>query len=124
MKVLLIAADSPVRERLAEAISELPGIHIEIREPGDIAVNGTDRALLPDVVLIDIDQSHGRGLDIIRRYHGLQEERAPVIMAIASSSSLLYRESCLDAGAIYFFNSEREQDWLLQSLASIQEQLV
>jgi chemotaxis response regulator CheB len=123
VKVILIANESPVRERLAGAISELPDIQVKIQEPSE---EETDRMIAqprPDVVLIDIDHSRGRGLEIIKQIHGRRGERVPIIMAIATSTSLQYRTSCHDAGAMYFFNRVREQDWLLESLVSIREQL-
>jgi CheY-like chemotaxis protein len=123
MKVLLIAIDSPVRERLAEMISELPDVQVEIQQPGEAEENRTTMLHRPDVVLVDIDHSRGRGLEIIKQIHARPGERGPVIIAIASSSSLQYRANCLQAGAIYFFNRVREQEWLLESLASMQEQL-
>ena len=123
MKVLLIASESPVRERLTDAISELSDIQVETQEPVEEEVDRKITQLRPDVVLIDIDHSRGRGLEIIKLIHGRRRERVPVIMAIASSTSLQYRTSCHEAGATYFFNRGREQDWLLDSLASIREQL-
>jgi DNA-binding response OmpR family regulator len=123
VKTVLIASDSPTRSRLVDAISELADVHVEIQEPNETEVDVMVARRHPEVVLIDIDQSCGRGLQIIRQLHGQRGERAPVIMAIASSTSLQYRASCLEAGAMYFFNRVREQDWLLDSLASIQEQL-
>jgi hypothetical protein len=44
-------------------------------------------------------------------------------MAVAGSASIQYRASCLEAGAMYFFNLAREHDWLLESLASLREQV-
>jgi len=121
VKALLIANESPVRSRLAETISELPDVHLEVKDPN----NDADQILLqfhPDVIMIDIDQTQGHGLELIRRFREGRKERSPVIMALASSGSLYYRESCLAAGAMYFFNLAREQDWLLESLASLREQ--
>jgi chemotaxis response regulator CheB len=123
VKVLLIASESPVRERLTDAISELSDIQVETQEPVEEEVDRKITQLRPDVVLIDIDHSRGLGLEIIKRIHGRRGERVPVIMAIASSTSLQYRTSCHEAGATYFFNRIREQDWLLDSLVSIREQL-
>lgn len=123
MKVLLIDSESPVSERLIVEISEMQDVQIEFQEPGDLEVERTMARLCPDVVLIDIDQSQGRGLEIIRQIQGRRGQRSPVIMAIASSTSLQYRASCHEAGAMYFFNRVREQEWLLNSLASVREQL-
>jgi DNA-binding response OmpR family regulator len=123
VKVLLIDSESPVSERLIEEISELSNVQVMIQEPSDWDPEHTAAKPHFDVILVDIDHSRGLGLDIIRRIRGQRGEKKPVIMAIASSPSLQYRASCLDAGAMYFFNRTREQDWLLDSLASIREQL-
>ena len=121
MKALLIARESPVRFRLAEMISELPGIQLEVT---DLHVEA--ELILPefhpDVILIDIDQPQAQNLEAIRRLRKGGSERSPVIMALAGSGSLHYRAGCHDAGAMYFFNLERELEWLLDSLASIREQ--
>jgi chemotaxis response regulator CheB len=123
VKVLLIDGQSPVSERLRGAISELSDVQVEMLEPDGVEVDERIARLHPDVVLIDIDESRSRGLEIIRRIHGKGAERGPVIMAIAGSTSIQYRASCLEAGAMYFFNRIREQDWLLESLTSLREQL-
>ena len=92
-------------------------------DPRDVDL---DRAIAqhhPDVILIDIDHAYGRGLEIIKRLHGQRGTGIPTIVAIASSSSLQYRANCHEAGATFFFDWVREQDWLLKSLAAIKEQL-
>jgi CheY-like chemotaxis protein len=121
VKILLIDDDSPLSERLLGVLSELRDVHVEVHTPSDVD-QSIDR-LQPDVVLINIDKSAGRGLEMIRAIHGKRRDRAPIIMAIASSASIQYRASCHEAGAVYFFDGVREQDWLLDSLASIQEQI-
>jgi CheY-like chemotaxis protein len=123
MRTILFAGDSPVRARLAEMIAELRGIQLDVEDPDVDTVRPIIRQFRPDVILVDIDEAHGHGLEIIRQCRGPEGQGAPVIMAIANSRSLQYRESCLAAGAIYFFNPEREQYWLLDALESIREQV-
>ena len=123
MKVLLIESESPVRERLAGEILELPDVRLEIQDPYDAGMDRAMAQLHPDVVLIDIDLSRGKGLEIIKRLHERRAEGTPIIVALASSNSLQYRARCHEAGAVFFFNRLCEQDWLLDSLVRIQEQL-
>jgi CheY-like chemotaxis protein len=123
VKVLLIDSNSPLSERLVGVLSELTDVQVDVHEPGDLDVDRIITRLHPDVILINIDESRGRGLEIIRQIHGQRGERAPIIMAIASSASIQYRASCHEAGATYFFDRVREQEWLLDSLESIREQL-
>jgi CheY-like chemotaxis protein len=123
VKLLLIESESPVRERLVEEISELPNVQVTIQDPDDVELDRTIAQLHPDVVLIDIAHACGRGLEIIKRLHRRGAEGRPIIVAIASSNSPQYRASCHEAGAMFFFNLICEQNWLLDSLATIQEQL-
>jgi DNA-binding response OmpR family regulator len=122
VRVLLIDSESPVSERLIGEISELANMQVKIQEPSDWDPERTVEPR-PDVILVDIDHSNGRGLEIIRCLRGRPEGKGAVIMAISSSPSLQYRTSCLEAGAMYFFNRIREHGWLLDSLASIREQI-
>jgi CheY-like chemotaxis protein len=123
VKILLIDDDSPLSERLVGVLSELTDVQVEVHKPSNLDVDQTITRLHPDVVLINIDQLRGRGPKIIRQIHGRRKERVPIIVAIASSASIQYRASCHQAGATYFFDSVREQEWLLDSLAQIREQL-
>ena len=123
MKVLLIEGEAPVRERLVGGILELPDVQVKIQDPGDVELGRTVSQLHPDVVLIDIDHSYGRGLEIIKRLHRRRGKGIPIVVAIASSHCLQYRRSCHEAGATFFFDWVHEQDWLLKSLATIQEEL-
>jgi DNA-binding response OmpR family regulator len=124
VKALLIESESLVRERLMGEILELSDVQIEVQDPDDVEeVDQAIAQLHPDVVLIQVDNSRGWGLDIIKRLHARRAEGTPIIVAMASSSSLQYRANCHEAGAAFFFNRLREHDWLLDSLKAIQEEL-
>jgi DNA-binding response OmpR family regulator len=123
MNVLLLDKKSPLSERLIQEISELSDVHVRIQEPSDWEQKPIEAEPRFDVILIDIDQSQGLGLDSIRRLRGRRGAGGPIIMVISSSPFLQYRANCLEAGAMYFFNRVREQDWLLDSLVAIQEQI-
>ena len=122
MKTILLARDSPVRARLAEMIAALRGIQLDVEDPDIDTVFPRISQLHPDVILVDVDAADGRGLEIITQCR-VRNVRHAVIMAMANSRSLQYRESCLAAGALYFFNPEREGYWLLDTLESIREQV-
>ena len=90
MKTILFAGASPVRERLAEMIAELRGVQLDVAEPDVDTVCPIIRQSRPDVILVEIDEAHGHGLEIIRRCRRQEGQGAPVIMAIANSRSLQY----------------------------------
>jgi len=123
MNVILLGSESPLSKRVIQEVSELSNVKVRIQEPSDWDQERMEAEPRPDVILVDIDQSQGFGLDIIRRLRGRPGAWGPVIMAISSSPSLQYRASCHEAGAAFFFNRLREHDWLLDSLVAIQEEL-
>jgi CheY-like chemotaxis protein len=117
MKAALLAGDSPVRVRLAQMLSDLPYLQLQVEDlEADL-----DLMKGYDVVLIDIDQACGRGLQIIRKLREKRVGDTPTVVALASSRPLRYRASCLKAGATYFFDTTRELEWLLSALQSIRE---
>ena len=66
MKVLIAEDSEAVRERLAEMISEVPGVEIS-----DQAKDGQEAIRLieemkPDAVALDIRMPKGRGIDVLK----------------------------------------------------------
>jgi DNA-binding NarL/FixJ family response regulator len=121
MTVLLIEEVTPVRERLAEAVGELPGVSVQVQEPRRWGLEGMVRRLHPDVVLIDIHVP--AGLRLLRRLHSARRGQAPLIVALATTSAIPYRVKCHEAGAAFFFDRINEQDRLMESLAGIRDEL-
>jgi two-component system, NarL family, response regulator DevR len=123
MKVLLIDDESPVRERLMEAMSEVPGVQVDVAASLSEGDAEAIQASRPDVAVVDVHISQGRGLDLIRKIRTQFGANPPIIVAIANVSSVQYRVRCHEAGATYFFNRVREQEMLLESLSTLSEEL-
>lgn len=123
MKALLIASDSLIRHPLAQAISDVLRTAVESQDPWVVDAGRIVAQERPDIVLIDLDLVHGDGLEIIGQLRRAQHELVPVIVALASTSSLRDRASCLEAGAMYFFDKSSELEWLLGSLESIKHEI-
>jgi DNA-binding NarL/FixJ family response regulator len=121
MKVMLIDGAEAVRERLSGVLSDLPGIEVMIQVTGTETLFPIIQRNRPDVVIIDINMTGGRGLDLIR---GIREKgEYPVVIVLSSSSNLQYRRKCIEAGAMYFFDKVREQDWLFDTVLALKEEL-
>jgi DNA-binding NarL/FixJ family response regulator len=56
----------------------------------------------------------GGGLDLIRRLSELR--KAPILMALASADSPLYRQKSMAARAACFFDKDMDQDALIEAL--------
>jgi two-component system response regulator DevR len=117
MKVFLVHDPNAVRDRLTRIISELPGF--EVAMEGNEGGEAYKNILLnkPDVVIVDVQLRHGGGLNLIHRLSAYTP--APIIIALASAASPLYRQKCMAAGALYFFDKARDQDALIAALAGM-----
>jgi CheY-like chemotaxis protein len=123
VKALILASNGPQRQPLARAIADVLQTPVEVQDPQSADPATIFTVQKPDVVLVDLDLAHGRGLEIIRQIHELEQEFAPVIVALASGPSLRARADCMEAGAIYLFDKSCEQEWLLGSLESIKHEI-
>jgi DNA-binding response OmpR family regulator len=123
VKVFILTSDVHAREPLARAFSSVARTAVDIQDPANLDITDFAGGGRPDVVLVDLDQSSGRGLEIIRQLNGSCQGHPPVIMAIAEAPSLSSRASSLEAGAMFVFDTSTEQGWLLESLASIKSEI-
>lgn len=123
MKVLIVDDELPVRQRLAEAIAEIPDTEVEVEEPVKEKVDRHVLQSLPAVILVDIHKPIGRGLDLVQQIKMLHYAPPAVIIALSDTPSLAYRVRCHEAGAAFFFDRIHEQDRLLQAIVSIKEEL-
>jgi DNA-binding NarL/FixJ family response regulator len=104
---LVIADDSKiVVERLADLLSDVPGVELVGR-----AVDVPDalrciRLLNPDMVILDLQMPGGSALDILR---AIRPERPELFVLICTNYAYpQYREECLAAGANEFVDKSAE----------------
>ena len=110
MNVVLVDDSLLVRERVANIISEIPGVKV-IGEAGNsreaIAVV---RNTNPDVVILDIKMPGESGLQVLRK---LRKEFAELkIIMLTNYSDSQYKAECLMHGADYFLSKSDEFDKL------------
>ena len=121
MKVVLVLDADKVRLRIAEALSETTGTNLSICSSDGANIHSQVLQLQPDVVIVDVHLRSGGALELIR--HLKAAEKAPVVIALASSSSIKYRASCHKAGAEYFFDIVRELERLTDAVRELQKEL-
>lgn len=120
MKLLLIDDADAVRQRLADSLGEIDGLEVSSCAPHP---DGTIQWILdqkPDVVVIDI-RMPGGALDLVRAIKS--GRRAPVVIALSSSSTIQYRSACHNAGAEFFFDKVRDQARLVEAVTELQREL-
>lgn len=103
---VFIADDSLiVREHLVMLLDELAGVEI-VGQAENVAeaIRGI-RTLQPDVVILDIRLPDGSGIDVLQNIK--QDEAAPMVIILTNYPYPGYRKRCLDAGADFFWISQR-----------------
>jgi DNA-binding NarL/FixJ family response regulator len=121
VKVLLLDDAGLVRERLTAMVGALRGVEISAVGSGAPDAEERIRELRPDVVLVDVHSPRAMGLDLIRRIKS--GGARPVVIALSSSPSFLYRVKCHEAGAAYYFDKVREQDRLVEAIVQLSREL-
>jgi len=120
MKLLIIDDADAVRPRLADALGEIEGLDVSSCAPRAGGIIERIRDSRPEVVVIDIGML-ADALDLVRSIKSAAH--APVVIALSSSSSIQYRAACHNAGAEYFFDMDRDQARLLESVTELQKEL-
>jgi two-component system, NarL family, response regulator DevR len=114
--VLLVEDSVPVRRQLAALLRGL-GVVDEIGEAGSV-----DQALkriatgCPDVIVLDMNLGARSGMEVPDELRTRQGRR-PLTIVLTNRHEL--RESCLDAGADYFFDKTREFSTALDTIRNI-----
>lgn len=115
----MIADDSKnIRERVAEMISELPGVEIIGQAEDTQEAIRLIGELKPDVVVLDIRMPKGSGFDVLQYIHnGVQLK--PLAIVFTNYPYPHYRKKCLEKGADYFFDKSTEFEKVMEVLQTL-----
>ena len=102
-----LVEDSPlIRERLVDLLVEIEGVAIAglaDSEAPAIAEILRDR---PDTVVLDLRLAQGSGLNVLRAVHAQAPEITFIVLTAFDSPQ--YRDTCINAGASYFFDKSSQ----------------
>jgi|SRR5579863_6401402 len=118
MRVLIADDSLVVVERMVDILEPIRGLEL-IGWASDIpeAEQSIER-LNPDVVILDLQVSKGRGLDMLRAVK--QGRPSTAVIVISNFPYPQYRQRCLDAGADFFLDKSTD----FQKIPEILEQLL
>lgn len=119
MKVLLVDDSVIIRQRLKRMLTDVQGVQV-IGEAGNVQ-DATDaiRKQKPDVVLLDIHLLDGSGIDVLQN---LKKDRpSPAVIILTDYPFPQYRQTCLEAGADFFFVKSTEFDQVVPALRQLME---
>lgn len=102
MRVVIADDSVAVRDRLAVAISQIPGaIVIGTAKDGREALELT-RTLHPDVLVLDLHMPRLTGLGVLKALG--QQKGGVIVIALTIETEPVYRKKLLAAGADYFLS--------------------
>lgn len=97
VRVLVVDEHPIVRRSIIEALTLVPDIVVSGEAVNAAAACQAVLALMPDVVLIDIDDRDRRGLEAAREIHRTRPETRVVAVAEFAASSV--EQAAMEAGA-------------------------
>jgi len=120
MNVVLIDDSLLVRERVANIISELPGIKVIGEAGNSIEAIKIVRKKKPDVVILDIKMPGENGVQVLKKIKNEFEELKIIMLTNYPYSQ--YKVECLKEGADYFLSKSDEFEKLPDILIGIDEE--
>jgi CheY-like chemotaxis protein len=112
---VLVVEDHPVNQKIAIGLLTKLGIHADLAENGEAAVDMT-RVGRYDVVLMDMQMPVLDGVDATRAIRLLPLEFQPWIIAQTANAFDTDRESCMQAGMDDFLSKPFRMDALREKL--------
>jgi DNA-binding NarL/FixJ family response regulator len=102
MKVFIVEDSELMREHLEFMLSEIPGIEMVGHAVDELGAIEHIDALLPDVVILDLNLQNGSGIDVLKY---TKERHATIkVMVLTNHTDEFYVNRCMNAGADYFFD--------------------
>ena len=112
---VLVVEDHPVNQKIAIGLLTKLGIHADLAENGEAAVDMT-RVGRYDVVLMDMQMPVLDGVDATRAIRLMPLEFQPWIIAQTANAFDTDRESCMQAGMDDFLSKPFRMDALREKL--------
>ncbi len=102
MKVFIVEDSGKVRELLQRMLTNLPNAQFVGSAVDELGAIECIEALLPDVVILDLNLKPGSGVEVLKSI----KKNHPEIKVIVLTNYVdeFYIKSCKDAGVDYFFD--------------------
>ncbi len=117
MNVVLIDDSLLVRERIANIISELPGVKVIGEAGNSLEAIKVVRKTKPEVVILDIKMPGENGVQVLKKIKNEFEELKIIMLTNYPYSQ--YKAECLKDGADYFLSKSDEFEKLPDILIGI-----
>ncbi len=102
MNVLIVEDSEPMRESLRSMLSEFHNANIVGYAADEASAVEQTNALLPDIVILDLNLLSGSGVAVLKN---IKKHHAEIIvMVLTNCNGELYADACKRANADYFFD--------------------
>ena len=116
MKVLIADDSEPIRKRLIERLSRLPGVQLAEAVDTPDALRQV-AVFMPDVAVLDIRMPGGGGIKALSEIK--KQSPSTTVIIMTNYPYAQYRRKCLDAGADFFFNKSTEFDQTAETIGRL-----
>ena len=112
MRILIADDSAEICKRLAEMLSDIPGVEIVGFAADGASTLDAVRRLRPDVVTLDLRMPGGSGFDVLRDLRG--ESPAPFVIMLTNFASPEYERRATELGAGAFLDKSRDFDRVVE----------
>jgi DNA-binding NarL/FixJ family response regulator len=110
LTIYIVEDSAPVRERLMEAVGEIPNARIVGQaEAVTEALEGV-RSVQPRVLIVDIQLRGGSGIRLLKQMRAAGVIRPELVIVVTNYPTEDYRKASQDCGADHFFDKASEFD--------------
>ena len=117
MDVVIVEDSAVMRERLVEAINDLPDVRVVGCSGGATSAMALIRSTQPHFVVLDLHLAQGSGLGVLEEIQQLDPR--PRVAVLTNFPYLQYRARCKELGADYLFVKAEGIDALLEACRDV-----
>ena len=112
MDVIIVEDSDAMRERLLEALNEVPHVRVVGCSRGAANALSMIRSARPHFVVLDLHLAQGSGLGVLEEIQRLDPK--PLVAVLTNFPYPQYRTRCAQLGASYLFAKDEGIDALLE----------
>jgi DNA-binding NarL/FixJ family response regulator len=112
MDVFVVEDSAPMRQRMIEALEEVPGARVVGWSDREGPAIEAVEELLPDLVVLDLGLAQGSGLTVLEAVKRLVAP--PNVAVFTNHANPPYRRRSAELGADYFFDKAEGFDGVLE----------
>jgi DNA-binding response OmpR family regulator len=115
MQKVMLAEDDPTMLSLLRTLLKMEGFETTALGDKEDVLDALRREV-PDIMLLDVNLSHGNGIDFLRR---IRKDKVLAKTSVIMSSGMPLEAECLSAGADKFLLKPYMPDVLIETIKTV-----